>query len=482
MMAGEYKFQSRQAEWRYKLKAFESHSAIALILSLGLCSTANATEVAPGNAPAPGKVEEPVAVPSLNPPVMRAPLFGGDVSTGAAQRANSAGYELTGAGIGSASVPEQGAILTKSAPGRPVRFQNGIFVYPSASLSVGHNDNVGGDSRNEKASKIVVLRPDVLAELKTRGDRYTLSYSGNYGRYTSSADDNFNHHDIWLAGDNYFTTRARMGWGVGYQMRTDARGSTDRGAASTEPDKWRAPLARVIAMYGAPGALGRIELESSLMQKRYTNNRTTTRGSDVDIAMLAGRFFYRIMPKTSLIFEARHTWNDYTLRTSLNDNAYTKLLFGATWDMAAKTSGDIRLGRAYKNFDNSRMRDPRGGTWEAGLTWAPLTYSVFRIDTAQDFADSTGVGNFIENRSYNLAWTHQWASIMSSSVTAGVVKTDYDGVARKDNTRNLGVSVYRDLSYNFRAGLSWTRTKRDSNQVNLDFRRDVFMLTLDAML
>jgi len=464
------------------LKAFESRSAIALLLSLGLCSVGNAADGVEGKVPAQGTPDAPVSVPSLGVPGERVPVLGGDASTGAAQRASSAGYELSGAGIGSASLAEQGAIMTRASKGRPLRFENGIFVYPSATLAVGHNDNVGGDSTNEQSSKIVVLRPEVLAELKRRGDRYTLSYSGNYGHYTSSSDDDFNHHDIWLAGDNYFTTRARLGWGVGYQWRTDARGSTDRAGGNDEPDKWRAPVARLRAIYGAPGAIGRLELESSWMQKRYTNNRLSTRGSDVDISMLAGRFFYRVMPKTSLVFEARNTWSDYVLTTSTNDNSYLKLLVGARWEMTAKTTGDIRVGRAYKNYDSSTRRDPRAGTWEAGIEWSPLTYSVFRLETGQDISDSTGVGNFTESRSHNLIWNHNWASYITSSVNAGLVKTDYDGVARNDTTKNYGVSFFRELGYNYRAGVNWSRTKRDSTQNNLDFKRDVFMLTLEAML
>jgi polysaccharide biosynthesis protein VpsM len=455
---------------------------MALIITLGLCPVGNAAQEVESKVPAQGKLEAPAFVPSLSAPGERVPVLGGDSSTGAAQRASSAGYELSGSGVGSASVAEQGAILTSGVKGRSLRFENGIFVYPSAALAVGHNDNVGGDSVNEKSSKIIVLRPEVVAELKRRGDRYTLSYNGNYGHYTSSSDDDFEHHDIWLAGDNYLTTRTRVGWGVGYQSRTDARGSTDRGGVNDTPDKWRAPLARVLAIYGAPAAIGRFELESSWMQKRYTNNRASTRGSDVDIAMLSGRFFYRVMPKTSLVFEARNTWSDYALSTSTNDNSYLKLLVGARWDMTAKTTGDVRVGRAYKNYESSTRRDPRAGTWEAGLTWSPLTYSVFRLETGQDIADSTGVGNFTESRSHNLVWNHNWASYITSSVNAGMVKTDYDGVARNDKTKNYGVSFFRELGYNFRAGVNWSRTKRDSNQNNLDFKRDVFMLTLEAML
>lgn len=475
------------------LRTMQTRSAIALILAVGSATqvvAADGSDVSVRALPADDSVillaqaggEVVESVPSLSAPGSAAPIFGGDASTGPVQRSATAGYELTGAGIGSASIPEQGVILTSTGRGRAIRFQNGIFVYPAVTAGIGHNDNVGGTSTNEKSSNLFVLRPEAVAELKRRGDRYTLSYAGNYGQYRSSSEDDFAHHDLWLAGDNYFTTRARMGWGVGYQRRSDARGSTDRAGASDSPDRWRAPVARIIGIYGAPKAPGRLELEASWMQKRYTNNRLSTRGSDVDMTMVAGRFFFRVMPKTSLVFEMRDTWSDYTLNTSPHDNRYRKLLAGVTWDMTAKTTGIVKLGRGYKDFDRRDRRDPSAGTWEATLVWSPLTYSVVKLQTEQNISDSTGAGNFTDNRGYSLNWDHKWGSFMTSNVNAGMVRADYDGISREDNTRNFGVGVYREVGHNFRVGVNWSHTKRDSSINTLDFRRNVTMLTLETVL
>lgn len=490
---------------RSTLHSMTSRSAILLMLSLGvLVSHARADEakmmtgdgavsglpstqearIATGNGAAtsssPGAAAD--EVPSLGLPGIKGPSFyGGDAAIASGQGAATAGYELSGSGIGSARTPEQAGILTSASKGRAVRFDNGIFVYPALTTGIGYNDNVAGSSTNEKGSTVFFLRPELVAELKRSGDRYTFSYDGNFGRYASSSEDNFNHHDLWLAGDNYLTSRARLGWGVGYQVRSDARGATDRAGAS-EPDRWRAPVARVVGIYGAPKAIGRIELEGSLMQKRYENNRINTRASDVDTSMLSARFFYRFMPRTSLLFEARNTWAGYKLATSTQDNSDTRLYTGLVWDATAKTTGSIKLGRAYKNFDHSSRRDASAGSWEAGVAWTPMTYSKFELASSRAFADSTGTGNFVTNTGTMLAWTHKWASYMTSNLNAGYVKSDYDGINRDDKTSNYGIGFYRELGYNFRLGASWNHTKRDSNIDILDFERDVTMLTLEAIL
>lgn len=460
--------------------ALETRSAVVLLLSIGLFSAAHAAdEVAPVQPAAATAAE--ATVPSLSAPGGRVPVVGGDTTTGAAQRATSASYELAGSGLGSASRPEEANILTATGKGKPLRFQNGIFVYPTVTVAAGYNDNVAGTSTNEKGSKIFVIRPEVVAELKRQGDRYTFSYVGNYGHYTSSSSDDFNHNEILLAGDNYFTSRARLGWGVGYYSRSDARGATDRVASDT-PDRWRAPMVRLVGIYGAKGAPGRIELETGWLQKRYTNNRDVTRNYDVDVTTVSGRFFYRVLPRTSLVFEARNTWNEYIASTSTQDNSYRKLMMGATWELSAKTTGVLKMGRANKDYNLGIRRDPSASTWEASVVWTPMTYSRFDFETAQDIMDSSGVGNFTDTRSWTANWTHKWASYVSSNVNAGVVRADYDGIDRNDTTKNFGVGFFRELGYNFRAGLNWSRTKRDSNINTLDFKRNVYMLTLEAVL
>lgn len=452
------------------------------IVTLGLpLSSALAQQAIQPVAPAS---QAPVAdsVPSLAVPSTAPRLLGGDASTAMGQRAATAGYELA-AGIGSESAGEA-AILTSATKGRPIRFDNGIFVHPAVALGVGHNDNVAGTETNKVTSRITTLRPEVVAELKRSGDRYTVSYAGNYGWYGSSSDDNFNYHEMMVAGDNYFTTRARMGWQVGYVARSDARGSNDA-TGGKYPNEWRAPVVRLLGKYGAQEATGRLELEGNWMQKRYVNNRASTRAQDVDLTTLSGRFYYRVMPKTSALFELRNTWSDYQLGTSTQDNSDLRVYAGVEWDATAKTTGSFRLGRGYKRFDNSARKDASAGSWEAAVSWAPLTYSTVQLVTSRGFADSTGVGDYLENTGTTLSWSHKWATYINSNVSFGRVDTKYSGTGsngRKDATDNWGLAFYRELGYNFRVGVTWSRTDRESNLPNLDFKRDVSMITLESVL
>lgn len=411
-------------------------------------------------------------------------LFGADSPMGATQRASTAGYELSG-GVASGHAPAQGAILTSPSRGRPIfTFDNGIFVYPAVTLGFGRNDNLTGTQTNKIGTNFTLLKPELLAEMKHAGDRYTMSYSGNYARYNSSSPDDYDHHEVWAAADNYFTSRIRLGWGVGYIDRTDARGSTNSGATPV-PSRWHSPVFRALGIYGAQGAIGRAELETSVMQKRYTNNRTTTEAMDVDTTMVAGRFYYRFMPKTSALVELKNTRANYILGTSTQDGDARTVHLGVTWDATAKTTGTIKMGRTSKNFDNNAtFKDGSLATWEASVRWSPLTYSTVDFLAAKTTDESTGVGSFLVNNTNSATWNHKWASYISSRLTAGLTKTEYmnSPTGRKDDTKSYGIGMFHELGYNFRLGVDWTHTDKTSSDPVNDFKRNVTMLSLEGVL
>lgn len=390
----------------------------------------------------------------------------------------SGAYDLAGIGRRDST---QETILTAPVAGVPYRFENGVFVFGSALGGLGHNDNIQGLSTGGVSSAVLSVQPRVVAELKKSGDRYTLLYSGNYTRFTNSSADNFNNHELTAAGDNYFSARSRLGWSAGYIASTDPRGSTDRGV-SAEPDRWHAPTLKGLYAYGAKGAQGRFEFEGSYQNKRYDNNRSVTVGSDVDVTGLSGRFFYRVMPRTSAVAEIRRIDSNYSLATSPNDNIDTRYLVGLTWDATAKTSGTFKVGHLRKNFSAAGRSDASGSTWEGSVRWSPLTYSVVDVITGRSLADSTGVGDYITSTGTSVIWNHRWASYISSRVTLSNTKADFAGAGRIDKTTGAGAGLFYDFGSRFRVGLEYAHTNRSSNQAAFAFKRNTTFLSLEGNL
>ncbi|MCB4358680.1 outer membrane beta-barrel protein [Quatrionicoccus australiensis] len=479
----------------------QTRSAIALMLALGLVSPAafaadgaeassdsgkaSASKESADKSKAATQEEQPSDSTMGEYQMGGKPsFFGSDSSgTGFTQQAASAGYELSGSGItGGRGGSEQGLLMTSPSRGRALGLTEGIYVFPSAMIGFGYNDNVTAVSSGKKSSSIVVFSPEVVAEVKNRGDRYTASYVGNYGRYQSSSADDFDNHAFWLGADNYFTTRFRTGVGAGYIVRSDARGTTSvNSSILPEPSRWHAPVMRGLAIYGAKGAPGRLEFEASYMNKRYENNRATTESYDVDIASFTGRFFYRVMPKTYALMELRDTESDYKLSTALNDNSDRRVYLGVTWEATAKTEGTIKLGKAYKTFNNSTLKDASGNAWEIGLRWLPMTYSMVELETSKSLYDSMGVGSYVTGTATTLSWDHKWASYINSRLSVGKLAANYQDAGRKDDTKTFSAALYRELGRHVRAGMSYTYTDRKSTSDGFDFKRNAVMLTFEGV-
>jgi len=460
-------------------KSFHSFAKYA---SFSLTILASQMALAQVAEPAKSETTDPKEVPVQTPqtPVnTTSSLNSSNIfsnTTSVSQQSFTPSYELSGGQIGTG----QAGLMTAAAKGAPI-VSGGLYIYLSSALIIGRNDNVIGSANNAISSPVYSLQPEVVAELKNHGDRYTLDYIGNYTRFADSSNDNFNHHEFKLAGDNIFDARTRLGWLAGYIKSTDPRGSTDRGL-SADPDQWHAPTLAGILSYGATGATGRFEFDGSLQNKRYDNNRTTTIGSDVDLSTVSARFFYRIAPKTSLLFETKQIKSDYVLSTSTNSNTDRRLMVGATWDATAATTGIFKVGYLKKNFDSSARTDYSGLAWEGQVRWMPLTYSTVDFVTSKTPSDSTGVGDYIMNKNYNIAWTHKWTSTVGSRVNVGLVKSDFINGARQDDLRNYGLGLTYDLRRWLRLSAEITNTNRSSTIPSNDFKRNVMLFSVEGTL
>lgn len=481
------------------MRLAQSRSAMALMLALGLVSSfalaSDGADASNDNAKSSVSKEGADKAKTTAPETQSTmgdyqlggsqPGFFGNATTGTdfTQQSTTSGYELTGSGIvGARNTGQKGLIMTSPTRGRALGLTEGIYLFPALTVGIGYNDNVTAASTNTKSSMVYMLNPELVAEVKNRGDRYTLSYMGNYGSYQDSSADDYDNHELWLGADNYFTTRFRTGFGVGYLAKSDARGTTAVDSTLLpEPSRWHAPVARGLIVYGAEGAPGRLEFEGSYMNKRYDNNRTTTASYDVDIATVSGRFFYRVMPRTYALLELRATNSDYRLATSTQDNTDTRAYLGVTWKATAKTEGTIKLGRAHKDFKSSAINNADGNAWEIGVSWSPLTYSTFTLESSQSLYDSTGVGSYVTGTATTLTWDHKWASYISSKLSAGLLSADYKDAGRKDDTMNYSVAFYRELGRHLRAGVNYNYTDRSSNVALSEFKRNTVMLTLEGV-
>ncbi len=192
---------------------------------------------------------------------------------------------------------------------------------------------------------------------------------------------------------------------------------------------------------------------SGLRTRSTTITGVVTQSFDVTTFNAAGRFLYRIAPRTRLLTELRYTTFDY--KTNNLDSSEVRLLVGATWDLAASTSGTVKVGQVRKDFKQSTLSDFSGVNVEAAVRWMPRTYSTVELLATRQPSDSTGAGLFTVDTTVGAVWNHRWQSFLSSRALLTYLELGlrrhrahgqaYDDVARRLFRHPYLASVWRGV-------------------------------------
>lgn len=355
-----------------------------------------------------------------------------------------------------------------------------LYAAPFVSLAVGRDDNLLQSPSNELDSGFAIYTAGVKLDARSERSVFQLSYVANIGQYNSSKEDDYVDQTLRGTYDYAFSPRSFLRVGYDYLRAHDPRGSTDRGL-SNQVDEYKLSSPALTYSYGAPDAQGRFEAYGSYSDRQYLNNRETTIGSDRTTKEYGAAFYWRVMPKTSLLIEGRQTELDYKLSTSKQDGTETRYYIGATWDATASTSGTVKIGTVEKKFDCC-FPSATDSSWEGIVTWLPRTYSKLDIYSSRQPTEATGLGSFIITETTGILWTHNWNSVVWSEIGARYTRDKYQGFDRNDETKSVGLK----LGYKFRRwltlGAEYQYFTRDSNLPQYEYDRNLYMLTATGSL
>ncbi|MDO6592942.1 outer membrane beta-barrel protein [Neptuniibacter sp. 1_MG-2023] len=369
----------------------------------------------------------------------------------------------------------------------PMSYTDGpLQVIPQVSTRVGYDDNIFASESNEKSSTKVIISPSVQLKAEQGLNEYSVNYVLTQGNYQDSSADNYTDHQLSGRAFFDFNIRNRLELLAGYLDTHEDRGSgLNQGLNATindVPIEYHVNSMQGAYEFGGKDAKGRIRFVAGVQDREYDNFRTQTEVKDRQTVNTSVTFYYRVMPKTSLLFEVRNKDIDYDLSTVSLDSSERKYLLGATWDATAKTSGTVKFGYAEKDFDSALREDDDGVSWELSMRWSPKSYSVLDISTDKKAEETDGTGNYIDMTSLDLQWTHAWTDLWRSRVYYGASNSDYVSSTREDDMISYGLGVDYDVRRWLNFGLDYVYSERDSNQANLDYERNTIFLTVQGSL
>lgn len=377
-------------------------------------------------------------------------------------------------GVGAALAQQEGPAFIAADP---------FLVYPGIDLGFGYDDNLYSSEINKKSSSLLTISPWLRVEARPGPHRFDLSFGYTAGRYGGSGADNYEDYQLAASLHAILSQRTDLGMRLQHRHGHDPRGSTDR-AFGDSPDEYNDTGIDGTLGYGAAGARGRLEVSGGHTSRVYQTNRESTAANDHDTGILGGTLLWRVAPKTQVLLQGEGRSIDYDEPTSTLDSDETRYYLGARWDATARTSGSAKIGVLKKDFRSEERQDFSTSSWEVGVRWSPLTYSVFDLNTTRQTEESTGLGDTIVSTRNLLTWTHSWSRRVRTQILAGWTHDDYrgEGVTREDDTGSLGLRAFYQFRRWLRFGAEYTYSDRDSSDSFFDYQRNTFSITLNATL
>ena len=358
-----------------------------------------------------------------------------------------------------------------------IRLSEGVTFTPSLKVAEAYDDNFRAVEKSKDSSWITTIAPTFQLNADGRKSAYQLKYTASSDTFHSSHKDNNVDHFFNADAGFDFDARNRLALNAGYHD-VEETASADQ---KIENDKFNTKNIGGVYTFGAQSARTQIELGSNYDELRYTNGNRLNSDKERDAMALRATAYYAVAPKTKVLLEGRHTDYDYKTFTA-RDSKNKALLAGVTWEATAKTTGTFKIGREKKDFDKSVFDDKSTGMWEAGVTWAPLTYSTFDLNTRRGFDEGEDNASAIKSQNTRLGWKHYWMDRVYTEASYARSDRKYQDIKREDNRDDYGLRVTYQARRWLDVGLGYTYANNDSDVANESFKRNIYALTFNASL
>lgn len=350
----------------------------------------------------------------------------------------------------------------------------------NAALETQYDDNVLRKI-DPVADSSIQVSPELQYLTHMGKHIFAVDYQGEYSAYKDNTKLNYDNHGIALFARLDHSLKINSEFKLSYKDEVEEPGTNNSTSLLitkfNQTDKKRA-IAKLY--YGTQQSIGQLVLGIDHGEYRYTNNLQSYR--DVDRNRLTGTFFYRIAPKTRLLFQASVGDYDYITKTQFPDQSSkeTFYLAGVEWDITAKTSGSFKLGYQGKNFEQKVYSDITGLSYILDMTWKPNTYSTIKIAASRMTQESSQLftSAFVTN-TYSVDAKHE---ITPRTKLKAAYTYDNDDIVtvrnRTDKRHNLVLGLEHSLLTWLSIGLDYQFIERSSDLKIYEYKANIIGLSL----
>ena len=360
----------------------------------------------------------------------------------------------------------------------------GFLIFPSVAVDSQYNSNILAEDDNEEDDFIFTFSPRI--DVVSNFPRHSLNWSleTDVGRYVDHTDENFWDYGTELGGRLDITRRNRLTGTAfarrGHESRDDP---DDPGADVTEEP---------VEYYNYGGSLGfqqdfnrfNVGVLGTFDRRDYNEEDPDVNEDERDRNLYGGRLRtgYFISPRINAFLQGgyRREQRDASNKSQRDNNVYEARV-GTAVDFTGLLFGEASVGWALQDFDDSDFDNENGLTYGVNLTWNATRLTSFRLDGAGGFEPSDVGSSELESR-IALRVDHELLRNVLIGGQVAYTRNDFQDTDETDNRVDVGPDVTYLLNRYLSVGAGYTFTKRDSDDNDREFTRNLVTVRLNAQL
>lgn len=321
---------------------------------------------------------------------------------------------------------------------QPKGIDLGEFLFlPKVEVDESYTSNLYATQNNVRSDFVTVVRPEL--KLRSRFKEHALNITAMAEKYIHRQHPRENRVDGQLEMDGRYDFSSDTQANTYNQLyaRHEDRGSPDD-AGGIEPTPIRGFINRTSVKHqvGRYTALGEVGVDRRLFEAVQTSLGTTVPNQDRDRWELQAkaRGSYEMFPGYAAVAELSTNTRRYDQKIDRNgfqrDSWGYRAEGGIGVDISQLVRGDFLVGYFAQNYEDTRLKDPRGVSVRAVFNWTPSTLTLIVPALERSVSETT------------------------TARASALVRTGATLTIRHELERNIVLTAYGSIAYDEMEGIS----------------------------
>jgi|GEM_PF-2411352 len=340
-----------------------------------------------------------------------------------------------------------------------------LEIHPTLTVEGIFDDNIYLTNGGEIDDFITITSPGFVALYPFGNHSIDIGYIADLAAFSDNTDENYQNHLANIGATLDFAFLYADLRNV-YNDTTDTSSSAEQ--ANLDPRTRNVNNTTTAKVGYRISEKTKAEFNFSYYTIYY--DKASNAHLERDEAKYGGDFYYKILPKTSVVLGFVHSVNQFKQLAKTDpqdDSTAYEYNIGLSFDPDAKLTGEVRVG--YENRDFEIVDDTDNFVASAGLTWFATPKFTGRLIGARTLENSSsGADEYIKSNVISVGATNYFTDRLYGSFDLTYSFDDYN-TDREDELLTEVVEAGYDLTEYLKAYVKYERKDNDSTLNTNDY-------------